>query len=279
MPTPAIFTNVINYYLPEPHASLLNGILFGIPLKTSKSFYEQLKMVGLLHIVVLSGMNITFLSAITTNFTSFLGKQISLLLTILIIILFIFFVGVKAPIVRAGFMGILTSVAIITGRKNLALYTLFLSGLFIAIFWPKWLTTVSFQLSYAATLGIILFGGVKNLPWVKKSHLKKDRRKIFLRKLLYAFWKDFKPSLAAQIFTAPIIFCYFKQVSLIAPLSNVLIAGLIPPLMVFGFLTAILGKINFYLGLFPAWICYLLLSYIVFVVETLAKIPGVFINF
>jgi len=49
--------------------------------------------------------------------------------------------------------------------------------------------------------------------------------------------------------------------------------------MVLGFLTAILGKINFYLGLPFAWVCYLILSYIVWVVETLSKIPGIFIKF
>jgi hypothetical protein len=52
MPDVSIFTSVINSYLPEPHASLLNGILFGVSLKASKTFFEQLKIVGLLHIVV-----------------------------------------------------------------------------------------------------------------------------------------------------------------------------------------------------------------------------------
>lgn len=278
MPTPSIFTSVINSYLPEPHASLLNGILFGVSLKTTKIFYEQLKMVGLLHIVVLSGMNITFLSAVITNLTSFLSRRASLLLTILIIILFIIFVGPKAPIVRAGFMGILTSVAILSGRKNLVLYSLFLSAIFIALFWPKWLTTISFQLSYAATLGIILFGRVKNLSPPVKSH-REEKVKSFLKGAWHIFWKEFKPSLAAQIFTVPIIFFYFKQISFISPLSNVLVSFTIVPLMIFGFLTAFLGKINFYLGFLPAWICYLFLSYIIFIVETLAKIPGIFIKF
>src|SRR3989338_7261226 len=113
MPTPSIFTSVINSYLPEPHASLLNGILFGVSLKASNSFYHQLKITGLLHIVVLSGMNITLLSAITAQITSYFGKWVSTLLTILIVIIFIIFVGPKAPIIRAGIMGILTLVSII----------------------------------------------------------------------------------------------------------------------------------------------------------------------
>lgn len=154
MYSPSIFTSVINSYLPEPHASLLNGILFGINLKTTKLFYQQLKMVGLLHIVVLSGINITLLGAIVAKLTSRFSRLTSSLLTILIIILFILFVGPQAPIIRASFMGVLTLVAIIYGRKNFVLYALFLSAVFILMFWPKWLTTVSFQLSYGATLGL-----------------------------------------------------------------------------------------------------------------------------
>src|SRR3989339_1080274 len=258
MISPSIFTSVINSYLPEPHASLLNGIIFGVNLKTSKEFYQQLKVVGLLHLVVLSGINITLLSSMISSSTKFLSKLTSTLITILTIILFVIFVGPQAPIIRAAFMGLLTHVAIITGRKNYTLYALFLSFIFILFFWPDWLKTVSLQLSYGATLGIILFGQSKSNNFIKKN---------------------LRLTLAAQIFTAPIIFFYFKQISLISPLSNLLVAETVPPLMVFGFLTAILGKISYFLGYIPSLICYGILSYLVWVIEMLAKIPFVFVQF
>lgn len=258
MISPSIFTNVINSYLPEPHASLLNGIIFGINLKTTKEFYQQLKVVGLLHLVVLSGINITLLSAMISSSTKFLSKQVSTLITILVIILFVVFVGPQAPIIRAAFMGVLTHVAITIGRKNYTLYGLFLSLIFILIFWPDWLKTISLQLSYGATLGIIFFG--------------QSRSKNYI-------WKNIQLTLAAQVFTAPIIFVYFKQVSLISPLSNLLVAETVPALMVFGFLAAILGKINYFLGLVPAYVCYGILSYIVWIIELLAKVPFAFVQF
>jgi len=258
MPNPSIFTSVINSYLPEPHASLLNGILFGVNLKAGKVFYDQLKIVGLLHLVVLSGINITMLGAITASLTHSFSKHVSILITILMIVLFIIFVQPKAPIVRAGFMSIFTLVAIIFGRKSAAIYSLFLSLLFIAFLWPKWLSTISLQLSYGATLGIILFANTSSKN---------------------ALWKEFKTSLAAQVFTVPIIFFYFGQISLIAPISNILVSFAIYPLMIFGFLTAVLGKIHYLLGLLSSFICYGLLQYIVFIVETLSKIPLIYINF
>lgn len=268
MPSPSIFTSVINSYLPEPQASLLNGILFGVSLKTTKDFYQQLKIVGLLHLVVLSGINITILASIVGSLTKFLSKQVSTLITMLIIILFIIFVGPQAPVIRAGFMGILTLVAIVYGRKSYALYALFLSVIFTALFWPRWLKTISFQLSYGATLGIIFFGNVRKV----KTNNWREKIKLLI-------FEELKPSLAAQVFTVPIIFFYFKQISLIAPISNLLVSCLIPPLMIFGFLTAVLGKMNFYLGLLPAYICYGLLSYIVFIVEKLSSLPFVFYQF
>ncbi len=268
MPNPSIFTSVINSYLPEPHASLLNGIIFGISLKTSKIFFQELKIVGLLHLVVLSGINITLLAAIIGSLTSFFSKRVSILLTILTIILFILFVGPQAPIVRAGIMGILTLVAILYGRKTAALYALFLSGFFILIFWPSWIKTVSFQLSFAATFGIIIFGKTS----VSKSE-------SIQGKIFSSLKNDLRTSLAAQIFTAPIIFIYFKQVSFVSPLANLLVSFLVSPLMIFGFLTAILGKISFWLGLPSALISFGLLQYMVFIIKTLAHIPFAFQQF
>lgn len=259
---PTIFTSIINSYLPEPHASLLNGIIFGVNLKTNLLFLQQLRTVGLLHIVVLSGMNIMVLGSVMLSITSFFSKRVSILITILTIILFIWFVGPQAPIVRAGIMGILTLVAIIYGKKSYALYALILSLLFIALVWPKWISTISLQLSYGATLGIILFS--------KNYIVKKSQR---FSNIILFIKTELRTSFAAQIFTAPIIFIQFHQVSFISPLANLMTSFLIMPLMVFGFLTAILGKIHYLFGLIPAYICYGLLSYLIHVIELFSQVP------
>ena len=86
MPDPSIFTSIIDSYLPEPDASLLNGIIFGVDIKSSGVFLEQLKRVGLLHLVVLSGMNITIFGAIISSLFDRFGKKISSLITILTIV-------------------------------------------------------------------------------------------------------------------------------------------------------------------------------------------------
>lgn len=255
--SPEIFTNVINSYLPEPHASLLNGILFGIPLYSSGTFYEALKHVGLLHIVVLSGMNITLLASFCVSLLSSFSKIASVLITIFLIIIFIIFVGPQAPIVRAGIMGILTLVATVLGRKNIALYSLFTSGLIIALFMPEWIKSISFQLSFTATLGIILFSHTTN-NYIKDS---------------------LRTTLAAQLLTTPIIFFYFKQISLISPLSNLLVLWLIEPLMILGFLTAIGGTVIPIAGKLLSWLCFGLLHFFITTVYFLDHIPYGYIQF
>lgn len=268
MPDPAIFTSVINAYLPEPHASLLNGILFGVSIRNTGEFYKEVRTVGLLHLVVLSGMNITILASIIGLLTQSFSKRISLLITVLTIIIFIIFVGPKAPIVRAGIMGVLTFVAIAYGRNMAALYALIISALCIGIIAPEWLTTISFQLSFGATLGIILFGRSKSQQ--AKSAIGTFRQTV---------WNELRPSLAAQLFTVPIIFFYFREISFIAPLSNLFVAPLVPPLMIFGFLTAILGKIHFFLGLIPSFVCFGITSYMILVIEILSHVPYALVSF
>jgi competence protein ComEC len=261
-----IFTDVINAYFHEPYSSLMNGILFGIPIKLSGSFISELKRVGLMHLVVLSGMNITFLAAIVQNITSYLPKRISALLSIVTIIIFILFVGPQPPIVRAGITGVIGLMAIIYERRKLALYTLFISACLIGLFKTEWLSTVSFQLSFGATLGIILFG-----PHTESS--KSSNR------LLSFIKSDLHTSIAAQVFTAPIIFIYFKQISLIAPISNLLVSFTIAPLMIFGFVTSILGRMHPVLGIPTSVVSYGILFYIVKVISLLSSLPGVFIQF
>lgn len=260
---PSIFTSVINGYLPEPHASLLNGILFGVSLTTTQDLYLKLRITGLLHIVVLSGMNITILASIIGLFTKSLPKLMSIGICLMSIVVFILFVGVEPPIVRAGAMSILSLLAVVLGRKAIPLYLLFLSLLATLLFVPEWISSISFQLSYGATFGLILFSGQK---------------KPSSNKIKQGIMNELRPSLAAQLFTAPLIWMYFRQVSLISPLANILISWAIAPLMIFGFLTSILGKIHFSLGLIPSYVAYGLLSYMLFIIETLSKVPFAWIS-
>src|SRR5450759_2989190 len=113
MVTVATFTSVINQVLPEPHAGLLAGILLGTKNTLSKDFLAALTTTGTLHIIALSGMNISILADLSiTTFLRVVSRRVASLLTILIIIGFVWFVGVSPSVIRAAIMGCLTLFAV-----------------------------------------------------------------------------------------------------------------------------------------------------------------------
>lgn len=255
-----IFTNVINTSLPEPYSSLLNGITFGKDIPPHLNLYTKFQKSGLLHIMVLSGSNIAMLGAMIEAIFGFIHKKIAVFLTICFILIFTISVGFEPPIVRAAIMGTISLLAIVFNRKATAIYSLLLTGIITMIIWPDWITNVSFLLSYGATLGIILFGAPDSkAPWW--------------------FPQELRISLAAQLFTTPIIFIYFKQISLVSPISNVLISFIVGPLMFLGFCIGILGLIHPYLALPFVVIATGMLKYLLFIVDLSTMTPYSFLAF
>lgn len=257
------FVSTINAYLPEPHASLLNGMLLGVSVRQSQEFYEAIKKVGLLHIVVLSGSNISLITELIGVATTRFGRTISILITTILLIFFISIVSLEAPILRAFLTAILTFVSVIFGKKSHALYLLLIAGIITHFIIPEAVTSISFQLSYAATLGMIYASQRKTKATGVRGYITENLRL----------------SIIAQLFTGPIIFYYFREISVIAPISNVLIGWTLMPIMFFGLLTILLGQLSFFLGLIPALICYVLLSICIVVIQTLARIPFNFLKF
>lgn len=267
MPNP--FIAVINSLLPEPQASLLNGILFGVKASMPKYLYQALIDTGTLHIIALSGMNISILANLTAKTTLFLGRKASSIITISLIVLFIIFVGASPSAVRAAIMGSLSLLSIYFGRQNWGLLSLFLASGIMIIFNFGLIKNISFQLSFLATLGILLAGK------------KLDRQnKKGLQNRLISFLKDnLMLTLSAQLFTLPIILFNFRRLSLIAPIANLSVEWVIQPLMVLGFITSIMGWIWQPLGIIPAWMTWVPLTYLITMVNLLAKIPGASITF
>lgn len=255
---------LINSFLPEPHASLVNGITFGIDLDRNSQFYEDLKIVGLVHIVVLSGMNISLLSALVIQLLLPLGRQAALILSIAAIVGFVSFVGADPPILRAAVMGGLVLLGSALGKKPIPLYILGITGIILLVLHPEWISSPSFQLSFAATTGILLFAN----PQITDAD---DRNPVtIIRKYVMT---ELRTSLAAQAFTTPIIWWHFEQVSFISPVANIIVSWTIAPIMIIGSCAAVLGSINWTVGFCISLLSYPLVAVIVQTTTWLARIP------
>lgn len=255
-----VFTVVIESFLPEPHAGLLAGMLFGVKSSLSKELYEALITTGTLHIVALSGMNISILIAFANLLLlRFLRRPIANTVTVGSIIGFIWLVGPTPSVIRAAIMGCLSLLAINLGRQRWVFITWLISVCIMLVVQPSWIGDISFQLSVMATLGIILFGP--------------SNQGYKVRTFKEIVYDDLRVTLAAQMFTIPIIFFAFGRISLVSPLSNVLIGWLIAPVMIGGFLMILAGLVMPALGQITAWIVWVPLQIIIQCIELTARIP------
>lgn len=262
------FTSVLNQLLPEPHAGLLAGILFGVKASMTSGLYDALVTTGTLHIVALSGMNISILVKLMhRTLLRVASRRVTHLLTIFLIAGFVWFVGPSPSVVRAAVMGSLVLLSAILGRQNWTILTFILTCSLILLFKPEWIGDLSFQLSAAATLGIILFGN-------KVGEASRTSN------VLWQFVEnDLRVTLAAQVFTIPLILFTFERVSLISPVTNVLIGWTIPILTPLGMFVAVTGWIFLPMGQLLAWGAWVFLEYLLFVIELTANIPFASISF
>ncbi|MBI3385125.1 ComEC/Rec2 family competence protein [Candidatus Gottesmanbacteria bacterium] len=257
-PTNFIDQTVKKLY-PEPQASLLSGILVGTKANMPKDFYLGLQKTGTLHIIALSGTNITFLIAFLNLLFKPLGKRQAGFFSIIAIIVFILFVGPSASVVRAGIMGSLAMVAILFGRQIIPLISLLITGIILILADPQIIFDVGFQLSFFATLGIMLFakpfpsslrGGAPLSGATTKQSSFLMRLPRPLRGLAMTIIGELKLTLSAQIFTTPIILYHFHQISFMAPVSNILVGWTVPYLMSAGFIIVIAALFLNFLNLF-----------------------------
>ncbi len=268
VPSVHIFTSVFYSYMGEPYASLLSGMVLGVDVPKTLSIYDYFKKTGLLHLVVLSGSNINFLVVSVMRVSTFIGKKYAAILSIGVVTTFIIFVGPEPPVVRAGLMSGCTLIALIYNRQSIALFTLLTTAAIIGIFKLDWLASVSFQLSFGASLGIILWS----------TQATQSDKKGF-GKIVDYVKADLQTTMAAQVVTTPIIFFYFKEISLIAPLSNLMVSFVTGPIMILGIMTMFLGKIHYVLGYIPAKFAFVCLFYVCEVTRIMSEIPYVFLRF
>jgi len=243
---------VYNSVLPEPQASLLAGIVLGSKRRTSARFLQALKKTGTMHVVVASGANIALVSKpLVENLSGFLSRKIALPVALVFIWIYTIMAGFEPPVVRAAIMATTAFFAQFIGREKDAILGLIFSGALMLFVSPMLVFDLGFQLSFAATLGILLF-----YPKIKP----------FFKKLSF-FGDDLSTTLAAQIFVLPIIYFSFKELSLISPFVNSLVLWTISPIMQMGAILAFSGFISRKISQLLAYPTWLFLTFFVKVIE------------
>ena len=250
--------------LPEPLASFAMGLLIGQRVTMPQEVITALTMVGLIHIVAVSGYNVTIIAKAIARLR-LPSKYQQLVLSLVFICGFVLITGFSASIVRAAIVSLLTLWAWFYGRQIKPLVLISFTAAATGLFSPFYVWgDLGWYLSFLAFFGVLVIA-----PIIIQRLFSKPP------KLLTAVLIE---TLSAEIMTLPLIMMTFGQLSLIALLANVLIVPLVPLAML---LSAIAGAAGTLTPAIAGWFALparLLLTYMLDLVHILSNIPSEFLH-
>jgi len=221
------FSNNLNKNLNTNTSTLARGVLLGERTSIDNNLRDNLARTSTSHIIALSGYNITIVSEILMKVLNNFSIVIKSTIGILGIFLFIALAGGGSSAVRAGIMATVLIYARSRGFTYNALWALVIATNILIIINPLALRhDMGFHLSVLATFGLICFQAPINV-WLIKHKINK-----FVSETI-------STTLAASIMSFPYIAYNMGIISILGIFVNTVVVPLIPPLMLFSFLTGI----------------------------------------
>lgn len=239
--------NTIESIFPDPEAALLSGILVGMESSIPPEVQADFNKTGTTHIIAISGFNITIIAAIFMSlFRRILGTRKGLITAGIGIFIYTVLVGAEAAVVRAAIMGALTLIATRLGRQTYGFASLSAAAILMTVIDPDVLWDVGFQLSFAATMGLMVFTPPleRGFSRFAGTFVSKEQAE----KLTPPVSEFVLYTVAAQLMTLPLSAMYFQQLSLTSFIANPVILPAQPLLMITGGLATVAGMIWMPLG-------------------------------
>ena len=247
-------------------AALGAGILITGKGELSKKTLEDFKRAGLVHMVVLSGFNVSIVSEVIISLLSFLPKMIAGIFGSIGIVLFCIMVGGGATVIRSMIMSLIGVFAQVFDLKHSALQAVLVAGMLMIIQNPLIIIgDPSFQLSFACTLGLILLGNSA------KHFFSFIPIKFGLREVVSS-------SVAVQIFSLPLLLKFSGAVSTYGIFANIIVVPLIPFAMLSVFFAGSVCFINQNLSMVFGLVSHFLLGYILFVAKYISEFDGAMVE-
>ena len=254
--------------LPEPEAALARGILLGQRASIPEDVNEAFNAAGISHLIAISGYNVMLVAGAVTGATAaFLGRQRATVLAMVVVVAYAVFVGGSPSVLRAMLMALVMLGATLAGRPGNALTGVSLAGAGLVLWSPLIIEDVSFQLSFAATLGIVTLASPLR-EWLLQTLVPRldDRLASMLADSLAV-------TTAASLAVTPIIASTFGRFSVVSLPANVLAAPVFGLALAGAFLTSVVGAIDDASGRALGEITYLPLHYLVWLANTASSVP------
>jgi competence protein ComEC len=256
-----LFMGHINDSMPEPHASLVVGLLLGEKGSLPQDVSDDFRRSGLTHILVLSGSNVSVVAENLVRVFSLLPRVIGLWMGALSVVLFALMTGASSTTIRASIMALVVIMARGVGRRYDVTRALCVAALLMIMQNPRVLAfDIGFQLSFLATLALIYVSPIVTV-WLAFVP-----EKFGLREILVT-------TVATQIFTLPFILHAMGEISIISLVTNVLVLPCVSWAMLGGFMVGTFGFIHHLLALPFVLATSALISYMISVVGYFGPLP------
>lgn len=251
--------------LPEPLASFGMGLLIGQRATLPQEIKQDLLMVGLTHIIAVSGYNLTIMLRASKGLLG-KSKRTSTLLSLVLIGIFLLFAGSSASIVRAAIVSLLSIGAGYYGRRVKPLLLIAFAAAITAFASPYYVwTDTSWYLSFLAFYGVMVLA-----PMIAvRLHIKWQNSLVAMVAL---------ESLCAELMTLPFVLHTFGQMSFIGLIANVLVVALVPLAMLLSLTAGLAGMVAAPVAGWLAWPARILLTYMLDIAHLLSRIPHIFVQ-
>ena len=226
---------------------------------------------GISHVVAISGMHVAFLMGFLATIVR--NKRLFAFIGLPVLLLFMAMTGFTPSVTRAGIMQAFLICAPIFKRESDSLTSLSASLLVLLAVNPYSIASVSLQLSFAATLGIILFTGKIDAAFADGLHESKRCKNKIVKSAAAFIVSSLATTIGALVLTIPLMAVHFGAVSLISPVTNLITLWAVSLAFPMGIVACILGFISLTLGSIVAFPVAYAARYIIFAAQTMAGMP------
>jgi len=258
---------------PDDVSPFMQALIIGNQdeLNRDPGLSSALSASGIIHVVAISGTHVAFLMG-------FLGiviknKRLLAFLGVPVLLLFMAMTGFTPSVSRSVIMQIFLICAPIWRRESDGITSLSASMLVLLAVNPYACASVGLQLSFSATLGIILFTTRINAGVTDRLRGMKIYKRKLPKAIIIFVVCSLSTTVGALVFTMPLTVIHFGYVSLIAPVTNLLTLWAVSLAFPLGLAVCILGFIYAPLAAIAAYPVVLAVRYLIFTAQTLASVP------
>lgn len=226
--------------LPGDYGDVVTTMVLGNQEGVSPEVYSSVNRSGTVHLLSVSGLHLSILVAFLLAIFQRLRipGRLGAALAILFAFLFMVLVGFGSSIFRSFVMTAMMLGGQVVSRRGDSLNSLGAAMLISCVIWPHWVLGRGLWLSAGATLGILLYGQTNINRLTERLRTRSRAVNYFIRTMLGA-WVI---SMSAYVFTLPILLITNGWISLIAPVTNVLITPFVAPIILGGVVCALTGS-------------------------------------